>query len=112
MLDNPVALLVAIIGSAGFGGFFREIVSGVGKLRAGISAKESVRKRDLVSERDYEYDRAEAEARNRRRIENFAAGLQRQLILQGFEHLVPSWPKLEEVPDRSPGSPVPTVAEE
>lgn len=112
MTDIPVALIVAIIGSAGFGGFFREIVSGVGKLRAGISAKESVRKRDLVSERDYEYDRAEAEARNRRRIENYAASLQRTLILQGFEHLVPAWPALEEVPDRSPGTPIPTSTNE
>lgn len=112
MTDIPVALIVALIGSAGFGGFFREIVSGVGKLRAGVSAKESVRKRDLVSERDYEYDRAEAEARNRRRIENFAATLLRILILHGLSEKAPEWPKLEEIPDRSPGSPVPSTVNE
>lgn len=110
MIDNPVAFLVALIGSAGLGGFLREIMSGVGKLRAGISVKESVRKRDLVSERDYEYDRAEAEARNRRRIEKFAATLLRILILNGLDGSAPDWPKLEEIPDRSPGTPVPNTA--
>ncbi len=103
MLDSPVALIVAILGSAGLGGFLREIVSGVGKLRSGISAKESVRKRDLVGERDYEFDRAEAEARNRRRIEEYAARLRRLLVELGNSSSIPKWPKLEEIPDRVPG---------
>jgi hypothetical protein len=79
VLDNPVALIVALIGTAGLGGFLREVFAGFSKFRSGISARESNRKRDLVSERDYEYDRAEATDRNRRR--------------------------LEEVPDRAPGTP-------
>lgn len=107
MLDSPVALVVAILGSAGLGGFLREIVSGISKLRSGISAKESVRKRDLVGERDYEFDRAEAEARNRRRIEEYAAKLRRLLVEQGYDSLIPRWPKLEEIPDRLPGHPLP-----
>lgn len=105
MLDSPVALIVAILGSAGLGGFLREIVSGVGKLRSGVSAKEASRKRDLVSERDYEFERAEAEARNRRRIEEYAARLRRILVEQGLDSLIPRWPKLEEIPDRVLGKP-------
>jgi hypothetical protein len=100
VLDNPVALLVALIGSAGLGGFIKEITSSLAKLRSGVSAKESGRKRDLVSERDYEYDRAEAEARNRRRLEEYSAGLRRTLVEKGHKDLLPSWPTLEVIPDR------------
>lgn len=104
MLDNPVALVAAIIGSAGIGGFFREIFLGLSKLRSGISAKESGRKRDLVTERDYEYDRAEAESRNRRRIEEYASKLRRALVENGLDDVLNElhWPRLEEIPDREP----------
>lgn len=104
MLDNPVALVVAILGSAGLGGFFREIFLGLSKLRSGISAKESGRKRDLVTERDYEYDRAEAESRNRRRLEEYASKLRRALVENGLGELLNElrWPRLEEIPDRDP----------
>lgn len=102
MLDNPVALVVAILGSAGLGGFLREIFLGFSKLRSGISAKESGRKRDLVSERDYEFDRAEAESRNRRRLEEYAAKLRRTLVEAGLKEVLQElpWPRLEEIPDR------------
>lgn len=101
MLDNPVALIVALVGSAGLGGFLKEIVSSLSKLRSGVSAKESGRKRDLVSERDYEYDRAEAEARNRRRMEEYSAQLRRLLIEGGCTKTqIPAWPQLEVIPDR------------
>lgn len=104
MLDNPVALVVAILGSAGLGGFFREIFLGFSKLRSGISAKESGRKRDLVTERDYEYDRAEAESRNRRRLEEYASKLRRALVENGLGEMLNElrWPRLEEIPDREP----------
>lgn len=106
MLDNPVALIVALIGTAGVGGLFREIMSMLTRLGSGLSAKESNRKRDLVTERDFEYDRAEAEARNRRRTEEYSAKLRRLLIENGLEKLVPKWPRLENIPDRVPGAPV------
>lgn len=104
MLDNPVALVVAILGSAGLGGFLREIFSGLTKLRSGVSAKESGRKRDLVTERDFEFDRAEAESRNRRRLEEYASQLRRSLVENGLSHLLPTfpWPRLEDIPDRGP----------
>jgi hypothetical protein len=101
VLDNPVALIVALIGSAGLGGFIKEITASLAKLRSGVSAKESGRKRDLVSERDYEYDRAEAEARNRRRMEEYSAGLRRSLVEKGHQDELPPWPTLEIIPDRS-----------
>lgn len=111
MLDNPVALIIALVGTAGMGGFFREIVSGLSKYRSGVSAKESNRKRDLVSERDYEYDRAEAEARNRRRLEEYAAKLRRGYFEHGLDKEMPKWPKLETIPDRVPGDPATLVTE-
>lgn len=102
MLDNPVALVVAILGSAGLGGFLREIFLGFSKLRSGISAKESGRKRDLVTERDYEFDRAETESRNRRRLEEYASKLRRALVEAGLKEVLKElpWPRLEEIPDR------------
>lgn len=99
MLDNPVALIVAIIGSAGIGGAGREIYAIIAKVRSGVSVRESRRKRDLVSERDYEYERGEAEARNRRRLEEYAARLRRLLVENGIPS-IPGWPRLEEIPDR------------
>lgn len=101
MLDNPVALIVALVGSAGLGGFLKEIMSGLSKLRSGVSATESGRKRNLVSERDFEYDRAEAEARNRRRMEEYAAHLRRLLVEGGCSKTqIPPWPTLEAIPER------------
>lgn len=111
MLDNPVALIVALIGSAGIGGFLKEIVGSVRAVRSGVSAKESSRKRDLVSERDYEYGRAELEARNRRRLEEYAAGLRRLLVENGFASLIPHWPSLEKMKDRE-SSPSPVDSED
>lgn len=104
MLDNPVPLILGLIGSAGLGGFFREIVLGISKLRNGVSAKESVRKRDLVTERDIEYTRAEVESRNRWSVQEYASKLRRLLIDNGLEHVIPQWPVLEAVPPRAPGS--------
>jgi hypothetical protein len=107
MLDSPAALITAMLGSLGIGGFIREIVSGILKLRSGVSAKESVRKRDLVTERDYEFARAEAESRNRRRLDEYSHELRVLLIANGLKDLIPVRPRLEKIPDRIPGNPVP-----
>lgn len=100
MLDNPVGLIIALIGTMGLGGFLREIVAVFIKVSSGVSVKESNRKRDLVKERDFEYDRAEAEARNRRRIEEYAARLRRILVENGLQEVILPWPIIEEIPDR------------
>lgn len=110
MLDNPVAIIVALIGSAGIGGFLKEIVGSVRAVRSGVSVRESTRKRDLVSERDYEYSRAELEARNRRRLEEYAAGLRRLLVENGFASLIPHWPDMEVQKERE-SSPSPAEAD-
>jgi hypothetical protein len=106
VFDNPVALIVALVGSAGLGGFIKEVLSSVAKLRSGISAKESSRKRDLVGDRDYADSRAELEARNRRRQEEYSSKLRRILVEEGHERRIPDWPVLEVMPPRSPTNPV------
>lgn len=101
MFDNPVALIVALVGSAGLGGFVKEVLSSVAKLRSGISAKESTRKRDLVGDRDYSDARAELEARNRRRLEEYSSKLRRVIVEEGHQRRIPDWPVQETMPSRS-----------
>lgn len=107
VLDNPVAVLVALVGAGGVGGLFREIVVVLVKLRSGVSAKEANRKKDLVSERDFEYDRAEAYRRNFQRLDEAFAELRVYVIDRGIPKAsLPDRPRLEKIPDRAPGSPV------
>lgn len=95
---NVVALVVAVLGAGGIGVFFRELVSIITLIKTGVSAKESKRKNDLVAQRDREYQRAEAEARNRRRMEEYASVLRRDLIARGVDKdNIDSWPRLETV---------------
>lgn len=98
--DNLVPLVIALVGATGLGGLVREVFTIVNKIRSGMSAKERDRKRDLVSERDYEYERADAEARNRRRLEEYAAKLRRTIVEANGSDVIPAWPNLEEIPDR------------
>jgi hypothetical protein len=100
VLDNPAAILIAILGSGGLGLFIRELATLLKQRKAGVSAREATRKRDLVIERDYEFGRAEVESRNRRRLEEYASKLRVLLIEKGFEALIPKWPKLELLPER------------
>ncbi|WP_104317348.1 hypothetical protein [Rathayibacter sp. AY1E1] len=95
---NIVALIVAVLGAGGIGVFFRELVSIITLIKTGVSAKESKRKNDLVAQRDREYQRAEAEARNRRRMEEHATVMRRELILRGVEpDDIERWPRLESI---------------
>jgi Sec-independent protein translocase protein TatA len=93
---NVVAIVVAVVGAGGFGVFVREIADVVTKVRNGVSAKESKRKNDLVAQRDYEYRRAESEARNRRRMEEYAARLRRALVEANADNKITPWPVLED----------------
>ncbi|QJU54319.1 hypothetical protein SCB71_14330 [Herbiconiux sp. KACC 21604] len=97
---NLVALIVAVVGAGGFGVFAREIVSVVTLVRNGVSAKESRRKNDLVAQRDYEYDRAETEAMNRRILAEHVSELRRLLIENGLASIIPKWPDLKKIPPR------------
>jgi hypothetical protein len=87
-----VPLVIALIGTAGLGGFFREIIAGVVKMLGGMSARESKRKVDIVEQRDAAIAReskawrlVDSEAEKRRIIQEWAAHLQRQLIVAGIE---------------------------
>ncbi|MWV50053.1 hypothetical protein GRS96_12315 [Rathayibacter sp. VKM Ac-2803] len=103
---NVVALVVAVLGAGGIGVFFRELVSIITLIRTGVSAKEANRKNDLVAQRDREYHRAEAadqradaEGRNRRRLEEYSSVLRRRLIDHGLPPAeLPKWPDLEPIP--------------
>lgn len=97
---NVVAIVVAVVGAGGFGVFVRELADVVTKVRSGVSAKESKRKDDLVAQRDYQYRRAEAEARNRRRLEEYAAKLRRSLIEANADNKITPWPNLEDTMTR------------
>lgn len=110
---NWVAVTVALLGAGGIGAAFREIVSVITKVREGVSAKESSRKADLVTQRDEalereerERERADEEARIRRLTEEYASQLRRDIIEAGS---VPApWPEIrrrapeaEEAPGQS-----------
>ncbi|MDZ4044698.1 MAG: hypothetical protein U1E32_02835, partial [Rhodoglobus sp.] len=76
----------------GWGAMLREIFAAVGKLLGGMSARESTRKVDIVQQRDAALARearawtlVDAEAAKRRRVQEWAAMLQRQLILAGID---------------------------
>lgn len=100
MFDNPVGLILALLGSAGLGGFFTSIVSGIKALQSGVSIKEKSRKRDLVSERDYEYMRAEVADQNRMLSMEYASRLRREFIEAVPDAILPEWPAFLKPPER------------
>jgi hypothetical protein len=89
-----VLLIVGCLGSGGLGVFAKDIVSGIGKLRRGVSARESSRKIDIVQQRDAAIDREDeqraradaADIRARNAVE-LVARLRIQLITNGIEPL-------------------------
>lgn len=92
MKFDLVPLIIAVIGAGGLGAFFREIIAGVMKVLGGMSARESKRKVDIVEQRDEAVARearawrlVDSEADKRRTIQEWAARLQRQLIVAGLE---------------------------
>lgn len=92
MKVDLVPLIIAVIGAGGLGAFFREIIAGVTKVLGGMSARESNRKIDLIEQRDAAIAReakafrlVDAEANKRRAIQEWAARMQRQLIVAGIE---------------------------
>lgn len=96
-------MLVAALGAGGLGAILREIFAGIGKLARGVSLKESGRKDDLVAERDRAIARADhlererdAENRNRRRTETYAAALLRIIVVNGYTGVLPAEPVIED----------------
>lgn len=89
-----VLLIVACLGSGGLGVFAKDIFSGVGKLRRGVSARETKRRIDIVQQRDEAIDREDeqraradlSDIRARNAVE-LVARLRIQLITNGLEPL-------------------------
>lgn len=88
-----VPLLSAFVIALGGGAGIAKLIDGVMKIRAGMSARESNRKIDIVQQRDLALAREEkawrlvdAEAEKRRVIQEWAARLERRLILAGIEY--------------------------
>jgi hypothetical protein len=87
-----VPLLVAILGSGGIGAAGVKLIDGLLKIRSGMSARENKRGLDIVAQRDgaiareaQAWKRVDAEAANRRAIQEYAARLRRQIILLGSQ---------------------------
>lgn len=87
-----VPLLVGLVTAVGGGAGIAKLIDGLLKIRAGMSAKESERKVDIVQQRDRAIAREErawrlvdAEAEKRRKTQEWAAHLARQLILAGID---------------------------
>lgn len=89
---NYLPLVVASIGSGGIGAFVMSIITGIGKLQRGVSARESKRRIDIVQQRDEAITREDeqraradaADSRARGAIE-YAARCRIQLINAGIE---------------------------
>lgn len=87
-----VPLLVTLVSALGGGVGIKTLIDGLLKIRSGMSAKESSRKVDIVQQRDRAIAREErawklvdVEAEKRRKTQEYAARLRRQIIEAGGE---------------------------
>lgn len=80
-----VPLIVAILGSGGVGAAAIKLIDGVLKIRAGMSARESKRRVDIIQQRDEAIAFGEGETTKRRIAQEYAARLRRRLIENGIE---------------------------
>ena len=95
--SSPIALVVPIITSAGFGVAVKSIIDGIRMARRGVSGREDKRRSDIVAQRDHAIARmeaaeaaadkqealADAEAGRRRRWQEYAARLRLRLVELG-----------------------------
>ena len=103
---DSTQLLVTVLGTLGGSGALLALVNGLMKYFSGAAGRERIRNVSLKDQRneawadaEKERDRAECEARNRRRIEEYASQLRRDCTEHGVtdKELRP-WPKLENSP--------------
>lgn len=105
-MDNAT-LIATLVGAGGLGAALLELVRGFSRWSNGTAAREKSRNADLVTqrndaweERDRQSDRADklqqradTEARNRNRAQDYAARLRRMLIEAGVEStMIPADP--------------------
>jgi hypothetical protein len=92
--SDVVPVIVAALGSGGAGLFLKDLIGSVGKLRRGVSARETQRRIDIIQQRDEaivreDEQRARADAsdiRARNAVE-LVARLRVQLLTNGIEPL-------------------------
>ena len=78
MCENPMPIIVALLGAGGLGAFAREIADIVSKVKRGVSTKETNRKNDIIAQRDA----AVADARASREREELER--QRRIAFQEY----------------------------
>ncbi|MBW9093095.1 hypothetical protein JNB62_05320 [Microbacterium jejuense] len=52
-MENPIAIIVTVVTSVGFGAAVKAIVDGILMARKGISGREDRRKSDIIAQRDH-----------------------------------------------------------
>ena len=84
---EPYQVLVAILGSGGIGAAIVALVNGMIKWLSGAAAREKAQNTDLISqrrhaveERNAAFEERDREAARRRKAEEYASSLRRQLI--------------------------------
>lgn len=77
-----IGLIAALAGSAGVGVLLKDTLVSLFKYLSGMSARESSRKKDIVTEREEAVARAEMEAKNRRILEEALAEQRRKMIVE------------------------------
>lgn len=95
-LEQWVPLIVAILGALGV----REIIPAIGRYLTGASEREKRRVQEIIHDRDEqaaarlrEAQRADQEACRRRRLEEYASALRRDLIDAGIApESIDPWP--------------------
>lgn len=84
-----VAVIVAVAGALGL----REMIPGAARWLSGGADREKARVQQIIAERDAESARADREARARRKLEEYASTLRRDLIDAGIEpDQITPWP--------------------
>lgn len=99
-MDTPQTV-ITILGAGTGGAILTSIVNAFIKFFSGNAGRERVRNADMKTQRDEAWARAELselradrEARNRRKTEEYASALRRDCTEHGATKIRP-WPKLE-----------------
>ena len=84
-----VTLIIGVAGALGL----REMIPGMARWMSGGADREKARVQAIIAERDAEAARADREARARRKLEEYASALRRDLIDAGIEpDQITPWP--------------------
>lgn len=105
-MDSTQQIWAAVLSSAGFFTFLGIVATGIGKHINGTAGRERIRNMGMKEQRNEAWAeasradaRADREAYNRRRTEEYASGLRRDLLERGVpEEQLREWPELKKPP--------------